>query len=183
MDSQKIADIYKELKDKRFSVIYATESFAEQTLKIDKEAAKAKGLVDKEGKPDASKIKTGLMKKGIEKYLTQKDKLKEDHDIMEDYLSLIKSGKISKEDITTLTTREQLKKDEASEFNALKKTKESEIDAETFQAILVVIKEDEERYKNNAKGDSDAAEEYKPRNVEELFKKVNEVRKIIKGIQ
>lgn len=179
MDNQKIIEVYTALKEKKFSVVYADENLKAQEEVIKTKTAEVKGFIDKEGKPDAKKVKFALFKKAIEKNQTQKDKLKEDHDTMEDYLSLIKSNKIPREDILTYTTREELKKSESSEFNALAKSKEGDLPPDVFAAVLEVIKEDIEVHKN--KHTETTSKKVSGKLLEGIYDKIKEVKKIIKG--
>lgn len=98
-------------------------------------------LFKKDGSPNIAKVKDGTLKKAVEKILHQKDKLKEEHELMLKFVKTIQSNSQLKQLVDINISN--LEADLLDQKDKLKtKSEESGLDKEIITATVKIIRED-----------------------------------------
>lgn len=157
----------------------ANESFKKHELKIKSVIAEKLGLTNKEGAVDAKKVKAPILKKTVVLELENKNKLKEDLDLQDEYHRLIKNGDIGKNDINRYGTLMDEIKNSNSEFNDIKKRLSTEIDDLDISILIEIAKEEISALSDD--GNSKKKKEMTTEQLEAYIKKKKEILNQVKS--
>lgn len=145
--------------------------------------AQKENLEDKNGKPDIKKVKSALLGKSLEVFLTGKNTLEEDLNTMETYLTYIKNKDIPKSQVDRFNIITKDLKDTNSELTGIVKDLKSTVEPQILNAIKAIVKSELE---NELKQGSDSGDEEKKGSkeaavLEKFYSMVGKLKKIIKG--
>ena len=145
--------------------------------------AQKENLEDKNGKPDIKKVKSALLGKSLEVFLTGKNTLEEDLQTMETYLTYIKNKEIPKSQVDRFNILSKELKETNAELTGIVKELKSTMDEKILNGIKAVVKSElelemskgVESENDDKKGAKEAAV------LEKFYSMVGKLKKIIKG--
>ncbi len=145
--------------------------------------AQKENLEDKNGKPDIKKVKSALLGKSLEVYLTGKNTLEEDLQTMETYLTYIKNKDIPKSQVDRFNILSKELKETNTELTGIVKELKSTIDEKILNGIKAVVKSELElEMSKGVESENDEKKGAKEAAVlEKFYSMVGKLKKIIKG--
>lgn len=181
---EKIVEAYNAIKEVKLEIMVLDQNKKEVELSMKERLADLEGLVDKEGKPAASKIKAGLLVKAIDTHHTGENKLEADLSTMEGYLARIKNKEVPKSQVDRFIMLTDEGKEAKSSLTNITKSLKDTLDEDIIKAIISVANEEVEIEKSKTE-DSDTDSEKKQQNkAPEILKKFyticTEVKKMVK---
>ncbi len=145
--------------------------------------AQKENLEDKNGKPDIKKVKSALLGKSLEVYLTGKNTLEEDLQTMETYLTYIKNKEIPKSQVDRFNILSKELKETNAELTGIVKELKSTMDEKILNGIKAVVKSELElEMSKGVESENDEKKGAKEAAVlEKFYSMVGKLKKIIKG--
>lgn len=145
--------------------------------------AQKENLEDKNGKPDIKKVKSALLGKSLEVYLTGKNTLEEDLQTMETYLTYIKNKEIPKSQVDRFNILSKELKETNAELTGIVKELKSTIDEKILNGIKALVKSELElEMSKGVESENDEKKGAKEAAVlEKFYSMVGKLKKIIKG--
>jgi len=136
-----VKEFYKDTKENKREIYFLNEDLNLLYITVRENLAEKMELFKKDGSPNISKIKDGILKKAVEKILHQKNKLKEDLDLMESFIKEINSAPDIKKLIETNISN--LEDDILANKEKLKKiTDSSNLDKDIQSPMLKIVTEE-----------------------------------------
>lgn len=179
ISAEKVKEVYNSLKPFKKEISIMQVDRKEIENKIKEKIAELQDLQTKEGKPDISKVNTGLLSKAIELFSTGNNKLAVDLETVEQYNLYIKNKDIPKNQIDRVLFLAQEEKATKSELTAKIKEYKKDTDEVTVNAVISII--DEEIKKEQLKEIDSSKKEGKSIDfMQKFLELVSKVRKIIK---
>lgn len=168
-------------KSKEVALISVDKKSVIESMK--EKVAQKENLEDKNGKPDTKKVKSNLLGKSLEVYLTGKNTLEEDLQTMENYLTYIKNKDIPKSQVDRYNILNKELKETNAELTGIVKELKSTIDEKILNGIKAIVKSELEL--EMSKGVESENEEKKGAKeaavLEKFYSMVGKLKKIIKG--